>query len=216
MDQGELPLWEPLIRLYDHRDGGAPYHLKLDVSLSSGKLLEILVVLSETELTISSELDNEKAPFADRVVDTRGAGYQILESEGAYRLAKSIDHLADEWDLFSDFDGQLRALASAVEKINGYADTDNREFEYTTRQEVESMFNVTLTDSQWRAICSEMQEQPDQDYIDEFPTFLSVLEDVVKNIDLYEQDWILQDKVLGQTTAQALEAFEPNSTKRKD
>lgn len=87
--------------------------------------------------------------------------------------------------------------------------------EYITRQEVDSMFGITLTDSQWRTICAEMEEQPDQDYIDEFPTFQSVLEDVVKHIDSYEQDWIFWDKVLGQTTAEALERYEPNSTKRK-
>lgn len=91
--------------------------------------------------------------------------------------------------------------------------TDNQE--YTTRQEVEAMFGITLTDSQWRTICAEMQEQPDPEFIDEFPTFQSVLADVVKNIDVYEQDWVVWDKALGQTTAQALEAYEPNSTKRK-
>ena len=92
---------------------------------------------------------------------------------------------------------------------------NEQEYEYITRQEVESLYNIVLTDSQWRAICSEMQEQPDPDYLDEFPTFLSVLEDVVKNIDEYEKDWVVWDSVLGKTTAQALEAYEPNSTKRK-
>lgn len=91
--------------------------------------------------------------------------------------------------------------------------TNNQE--YITRQEVESMFGITLTDSQWRTICAEMQEQPSPEYLDEFPTFQSVLEDVVKNIDEYEQDWILWDSLAGQTTLEALEAYEPNSTKRK-
>jgi Ca2+-binding EF-hand superfamily protein len=91
---------------------------------------------------------------------------------------------------------------------------DNQE--YITRQEVETMFSLKLTDSQWRAVCSEMQEQPDSDYIDEFPTFQSVLEEVVSNIDYYEQEWIVWDELAGQTTAQALEKYEPNSTKRKE
>jgi Ca2+-binding EF-hand superfamily protein len=91
--------------------------------------------------------------------------------------------------------------------------TNNQE--YITRQEVESMFGIALTESQWRTICAEMEEQPDEEHIDDFPTFHSVLEDVVNNIDVYEQDWIFWDKVLGQTTAQALERYEPNSTKRK-
>ena len=77
------------------------------------------------------------------------------------------------------------------------------------------MFNITLTDSQWRTICAEMEEQPDEEHINEFPTFLSVLQDVVKNIDVYEKDWIFWDKELKQTTSQALERYEPNSTKRK-
>ena len=53
------------------------------------------------------------------------------------------------------------------------------------------------------------------DNFDEFPTFVSVLEDAVKNIDVYEQNWILWDQAVGQTTAQALSSHEPNSTKRK-
>lgn len=90
---------------------------------------------------------------------------------------------------------------------------DNQE--YITRQEVEAMFGLSLTDSQWRTICAEMQEQPDPEFIDEFPTFQSVLEDVVAHIDIYEQDWIVWDEALGQTTAEALQSYEPNSTKRK-
>jgi hypothetical protein len=93
---------------------------------------------------------------------------------------------------------------------------NEQEYEYITRQEVESMFGITLTDSQWRTVCAEMEQQPKEEYIDEFPTFQSVLEDVIAHLDTYEQDWIFWDKVLNQTTAQALEDYEPNSTKVKD
>ena len=212
----ELPLWEPLIRLYEHRDGGASYHLKIDWDLGSGRTQEVLVALSETELTISCLLDSDKVSSAERVIDLEGAGFKILESKGAYRLTQSINHLDEDWDLFEDFDGQLRSLAAASIKINEFSVAEEPEYEWITRQEVEVMFNITLTDSQWRAVCAEMQEQPDEDNIDEFPTFQSVLEDVISHIDTYEQDWIVWDKALGQTSAQALEKYEPNSTKLKE
>lgn len=215
MAHGELALWEPLIRMYEHRDGGASYSLKLDVSLKSGLTQEVLVQLSETELKISCALDSDRAALADQVFDINNSEFKVLESGGAFWLTQSINHLDENWDLFTDFDGQLASLAFHSATINGTLEADEPEYEHITRQEVESMFGLTLTDSQWRTICAEMQEQPDEDYIDEFPTFLSVLEDVVRNIDVYEKDWVFWDKTVGQTAAQALERYEPNSTKRK-
>jgi hypothetical protein len=117
--ENELPLWEPLIRLFDHRDGSADYSLILDLGILAGGTMEVLVVLSETELTISTALDKDKATVADQVIDMSSGVYQILESEGDYRLTQSINHLDEEWDLFDDFSGQIEALAGAALKING-------------------------------------------------------------------------------------------------
>jgi hypothetical protein len=215
MSHGELELWEPLIRLYEHREGEASYSLKLDVSLPSGLTQEVLVELSETELRISCAIDSERAALVDQFLGINNSEFKLFESGGAFRLTQSINHLDEAWDLFTDFDGQLGSLAFHAAAINGDLETNEGEYEHITRQEVESMFNITLTDSQWRTICAEMEEQPDEEHINEFPTFLSVLQDVVKNIDVYEKDWIFWDKELKQTTSQALERYEPNSTKRK-
>lgn len=138
MAHGELALWEPLNRLYEHRDGGAPYSLKLEVTLQSGLTQKVLVQLSETELRISCALDGDRAAFADQIFDMRNSEFKVVDSEREFWLTQSINHLDENWSLFTDFNGQLASLAAHAASINGELDANEPKYEYVVKQEVES------------------------------------------------------------------------------
>jgi hypothetical protein len=90
------------------------------------------------------------------------------------------------------------------------------EYEYISKAEVEDIYKITLTERQWRTICSEMFEQPSEENLENFPSFVSVLDDVMANLDWYENEWLVWDTVAGQTASDALKRFEPGSTKPID
>jgi len=77
-----------------------------------------------------------------------------------------------------------------------------------TRTFVDTKYGISLTDSQWRVVLEEMENEPDSDSISQgLTTFDSVLDDVIANLDSLEADYDWWDNTTGSTVATALERF---------